>query len=141
MENLFSKRVFGTRAGRVCLVFITWLLIRETALKTNGFEDGPVLCPVRLLTGYPCPGCGGTRAMGAICLGDFERAWQLNPITFFVCLIVVTWALQITSLNTLVRKTSSKLRSQSLTVQVLSIICLYAVAWMAAIARFNSGIL
>ena len=136
-----STRIIRSRAGRIGLVFSTWLIVREAALRTDGFQEGPILCPVRLLTGYPCPGCGGTRALGAICLGQFERAWSFNPITFLVCLIVLLWAIQISPINKFLRRISSKLRSLSPSLQVCSIICLYGIAWMAAIARFNSGIL
>lgn len=46
-------------------------------------------CPVVILTGFPCPGCGTTRAIICILTGQFQRAWNLNPTAFawvaFVC--------------------------------------------------------
>jgi hypothetical protein len=136
-----SLKIINSRVARIGLVFISWLIVREIALRTNGFQEGPILCPLRLLTGYPCPGCGGTRALGAICLGQFEKAWAFNPITFLFCLIVVFWAFQIKPINKLLRKISESLSSLTAPIKVFIIISLYAVAWMAAIARFNSGIL
>lgn len=41
--------------------------------------SGPVLCPVRLLTGLPCPGCGLTRAWVFAMHGDLARALSANP--------------------------------------------------------------
>lgn len=35
-------------------------------------------CPVRLLCGYPCPGCGLTRAGISVLLFRFRSAWELN---------------------------------------------------------------
>jgi hypothetical protein len=41
---------------------------------------GLPLCGLRLLTGLPCPLCGGTRAAQAFLCGDFSRALYLNPL-------------------------------------------------------------
>jgi hypothetical protein len=136
-----TKTLLRTRTHRVLALLLAWLIVRETSLRTNGFEDGPILCPVRLLTGFSCPGCGGTRAMGAISTGQFEQAWSLNPITFAVCLIAITWAVQIKTLNRLIQQSLSAFRSQPVSIQVLSISILYALAWIAAISRSDSGIL
>ena len=40
------------------------------------------LCPFRLLTGFPCPGCGLTHAFCNISHGHFKMAWQANPFGF-----------------------------------------------------------
>jgi hypothetical protein len=141
IEEEFTTKVFGTRASRIIVLFVAWFLVREAAARTSGFENGPILCPVRLLTGYPCPGCGGTRAMGAICLGQFEKAWSLNPLTFSVCLFLITWALKIAPLNMIVRHISAAFQKRSLALQIFSLIFVYGVAWIAALARFNSAIL
>lgn len=48
------------------------------ATSTVG-EEGQVLCPYRLTTGGWCPGCGCTRALGAVVRGDVSGAFALNP--------------------------------------------------------------
>ena len=141
MNSGFVSRVIATRAGRVALVAIAWLLTREASIRTSGFEEGPVLCPWRLITGYPCPGCGGIRAMSAICTGQFEQAWLLNPIAFLACFVVIVWAFRITPLIVFSSKSLTLFRSQSLSLQVMGLSLVYALAWIAAVARFNSGIL
>ena len=37
-------------------------------------------CPVLALTGYQCPGCGGTRAAYSLLHGDLASAIRMNPI-------------------------------------------------------------
>ena len=141
MKSGFVSRVVATRAGRVALVALAWLLTREASLRTSGFEDGPVLCPWRLLTGYPCPGCGGIRAMGAISTGQFEQAWLLNPVAFLVCGVVLVWAFRITPLIKIAQQASIKFRSQAFAIQAIAMALLYAFVWIAAVVRFDSGIL
>ena len=141
MKSGFVSRVVATRAGRVALVALAWLLTREASLRTSGFEDGPVLCPWRLLTGYPCPGCGGIRAMGEISAGQFEQAWLLNPVAFLVCGVVLVWAFRITPLIKIAQQASIKFRSQAFAIQAIAMALLYAFVWIAAVVRFDSGIL
>ena len=141
MNSGFASRVIATRVGRVALLAIAWILTREASNRTSGFEEGPVLCPWRLLTGYPCPGCGGIRAMGAISTGDFEQAWLLNPVAFLVCGVVLVWTFRITPVIKFAQQAAIHFRSQAFAIQVITMALLYTFVWIAAIARFNSGIL
>jgi hypothetical protein len=36
-------------------------------------------CALRKNTGWPCPGCGLTRAAEGVALGNFGAAWDANP--------------------------------------------------------------
>lgn len=36
-------------------------------------------CPSVIVTGFPCPGCGMTRAVLYLMKGQFRRSWALNP--------------------------------------------------------------
>ena len=36
-------------------------------------------CPSVIVTGFPCPGCGITRAVLYLLKGQFLRSWALNP--------------------------------------------------------------
>lgn len=37
-------------------------------------------CPVVIVTGFPCPGCGTVRAVALLLSGHFERSFLLNPL-------------------------------------------------------------
>ena len=39
-------------------------------------------CPLHLLAGIPCPGCGMTRACLALAQGNPALAWQYHPLSF-----------------------------------------------------------
>lgn len=79
--------------------------------------------------------------MGAISVGQFEYAWSLNPIAFAVCALGILWAVKMRPINDLARKASNFFRSKPLAFQILPLLTLYAIAWIAAVERFDSGIL
>ena len=54
-------------AGLAYLVFV----------RTTGLS---IPCPVRLVTGYQCPGCGITRVFVALSRGDAAGAYAANPL-------------------------------------------------------------
>lgn len=45
------------------------------------------MCPLRLISGYPCPGCGMTRAFISLLKFDFTGAFSLNPSVFLWVLL------------------------------------------------------
>jgi hypothetical protein len=50
---------------------------------------GFVVCPFRLITGIPCPGCGMTHAFLSIIQGNIRDAASFNPFSFFIIFILV----------------------------------------------------
>lgn len=54
------------------------------AFSPVGDDEGQVLCPYRLATGGWCPGCGCTRALGAVVRGDVGSSLALNPWTLLL---------------------------------------------------------
>jgi hypothetical protein len=52
------------------------------AVSPARVESGPIVCPFRLATGLPCPGCGLTRSWVFIAHGDFRAAVVANPFGF-----------------------------------------------------------
>lgn len=40
------------------------------------------MCPLVVLTGFPCPGCGLTRAGFAVLSLDFAGAWKIHPFIY-----------------------------------------------------------
>jgi hypothetical protein len=38
------------------------------------------MCPIAIVTGHPCPGCGLSRATFALLHGDLHEAMRLHPL-------------------------------------------------------------
>jgi hypothetical protein len=54
-------------------------------------EPQLVLCPFRLLTHYPCPGCGMTRAFCALAHFELWRAIKFNALSPLLFLAALVW--------------------------------------------------
>jgi hypothetical protein len=64
-------------------------LATSLAIPCSRLPDWP-LCPFRLLTGFPCPGCGLTHAFCDISHGHLGAAWQANPFGFLFYTLALT---------------------------------------------------
>lgn len=58
-------------------VFLALAVYVSTIIRYGSYE-----CPIHRLTGFDCPGCGGTRMVKAILRLDFESAFLFNPYMF-----------------------------------------------------------
>ena len=79
-------------------------------------------CPSLLITGFPCPGCGMTRAVLYLLRGQFQRSWALNPAAVFW----VIWAL-LFAWNRYIKGKKSKILSRAFWGILLFMLAAYAV--------------
>ena len=67
----------------ICIIFI--LIIYSMGIY--------IPCPIHLITGLHCPGCGITRCIVSILELDFYKAFRYNPLIFillpFLCSYVI----------------------------------------------------
>lgn len=94
-ESYFSKRIRKAfhllckdiwMLRYVIFVLITYVLIGKYFLYS--------ICPVVLFTGFPCPGCGMTRAVFAVLRGNFRLAWKLHPFVYVLGGYALVFAVQ-----------------------------------------------
>jgi hypothetical protein len=97
MDARFAERL-GTPASRPRPAATEWIAAGGSAalagafvLSPDGIDDGPVICPFRLLTGLPCPGCGLTRSWVHLAHGQWRDSFLANP--FGVVLVALLVAL------------------------------------------------
>lgn len=50
----------------------------------GAISAGPTLCPIALLTGTACPGCGMTRAIVELVQGDLRSSWDAHALAVVV---------------------------------------------------------
>ncbi len=71
--------------GMAVVVFIAYALLVNLVFHA--------FCPVVIFCGFPCPGCGITRAAVCLITGRWQRAWQLNPAVFLLAVTAVYFAI------------------------------------------------
>lgn len=76
MISVKTDRVFITLSLATILAAAVMLRLFDPA--TSGIFPP---CPFRFLTGWLCPGCGSLRAIHQLLIGNFARAFELNPFT------------------------------------------------------------
>lgn len=57
----------------------------------NSEESTVSLCPIKNVTGYPCPSCGSTRAVLLLLKGEFVQSLWLNPFGIIVAGIMAVF--------------------------------------------------
>ncbi|NBL64974.1 DUF2752 domain-containing protein [Flavobacterium sp. NST-5] len=55
-------------------------------------ETDQSLCPFKMLTGFPCPGCGITKSLVYLYQGDLQKSFDyhiLGPFAFLFCIVAI----------------------------------------------------
>ena len=86
---------FTAPVGRLPLgaVFGTIGALGTAAVGLLGLDHLPfTVCLLKGLTGFPCPTCGSTRAVGRLAHLDLAGALAMNPLTTLAAALVALWA-------------------------------------------------
>jgi hypothetical protein len=82
-------------------------------------------CPLRTLTGIPCPLCGSTRGVIAAVHGHLGHALELNPASLLVlvmaAMLVIGW------------------RVERVRIPVWGIVVVFAVLWSYQLFKYSTG--
>ncbi|HMS77523.1 DUF2752 domain-containing protein [Gordonia sp. (in: high G+C Gram-positive bacteria)] len=92
-------------------------------------EDGPILCPFRLMTGLSCPGCGLTRSWVYTMHGDWAAALGANifgPL-LIVAVVVLTAVVVARRIRSRPAPALEAIARHRLTYAVLAVWLVYAV--------------
>jgi hypothetical protein len=60
--------------------FVLWMLYTRVYWSVHAMHVGLPACPFLMITGHPCPFCGGTRSFASMWEGRVSSAAQLYPL-------------------------------------------------------------
>ncbi len=88
--NTHSKRkIFGI-IGAIITLMVPFLLLFFN--QSDHLETDQSLCPLKMLTGFPCPGCGITKSVVYFYEGDIQKSLYYNifgPLVIAFCITTI----------------------------------------------------
>lgn len=86
----YIKVVFGRIAADIKEYGIAAVVVFVYAVIMNLVFHA--FCPLVIFCGFPCPGCGVSRAALCFVTGRWQLAWQMNPVIYPIVLAAVYFA-------------------------------------------------
>jgi hypothetical protein len=88
--NTQSKRKIYGIIGAFITLIVPFFLIYFN--QNNHLETDQSLCPLKMLTGFPCPGCGITKSLVYFYEGDLQKSLYyhiLGPFVVAFCIATI----------------------------------------------------
>ncbi len=84
----------ASSSQQLALAFLAALAATSVWTHFRGESAALLPCPIQLVSGVRCPGCGITRACLAFVRADFATAWSFHPAAFVLIPLAVAFALR-----------------------------------------------
>jgi hypothetical protein len=88
--NIKSKRkIYGIIGAFITLMVPFFLMFFN---HNNHLETDQSLCPLKMLTGFPCPGCGITKSLVYFYEGDLQKSLYYHifgPLVIAFCIATI----------------------------------------------------
>jgi len=88
--NIKSRRkIYGIIGAFITLMIPFFLMFFN---YNNHLETDQSLCPLKMLTGFPCPGCGITKSLVYFYEGDLQKSLYyhiLGPLVVAFCIVTI----------------------------------------------------
>jgi hypothetical protein len=84
-----KRKIYGIIGATLTLMVPFFLMFFNV---NNHLETDQSLCPFKMITGFPCPGCGITKSLVYFYEGDFYKSVSyhiLGPLVIVFCLIAI----------------------------------------------------
>lgn len=88
--NTKSKRKIYGIIGASITLMVPFLLILFN--QHNTIETAQSFCPLKMLSGFPCPGCGITKSLVFFYEGDIEKSLYYHifgPLVILFCIATI----------------------------------------------------
>lgn len=80
-----DRKILGIIGAVITLVIPFFLMLHN---QNNHLETDQSLCPFKMLTGFPCPGCGITKSLVYFYEGDLYKSLYYHILGPFVVLFL-----------------------------------------------------
>jgi len=125
---------------------LTAMLIGAALLPVSWVTTTPSLCPFKLVTGLPCPGCGMTRSVVTLMHGDLTASLYFHPLGIMLvglCLGLIVldgWVWLRPAINGAPSKSASWLPERLMrTPAPWAAIAMLALVWLVRLPLYLAG--
>jgi hypothetical protein len=83
------RKIYGIIGAFITLMVPFFLILFH---QDNHLETDQSLCPLKMLTGFPCPGCGITKSLVYFYEGDLQKSLYyhiLGPFVVAFCIATI----------------------------------------------------
>lgn len=83
------RKIYGIIGAFITLMIPFFLMFFN---HNNHLETDQSLCPLKMLTGFPCPGCGITKSLVYFYEGDIYKSLYyhiLGPLVILFCIVTI----------------------------------------------------
>lgn len=81
-----KRKIYGIVGAIITLIIPFFLMFFN---EDNHLETAQSLCPFKMITGFPCPGCGITKSLVYFYHGDFYKSISYHILGPFVIVFSV----------------------------------------------------
>jgi hypothetical protein len=84
-----TLKIYGIAGTLLTLAIPYFIMLHNDGAS---LETAQSLCPFKMLTGFPCPGCGITKSLIFLYEGDLSKSIYYHlfgPVAFLFCLITI----------------------------------------------------
>jgi hypothetical protein len=88
-NNRIKRKIYGIIGALITLIVPFFLMLQN---HNNHLESDQSLCPFKMLTGFPCPGCGITKSLVYFYQGDIYKSISyhiLGPFVIIFCFLTI----------------------------------------------------
>jgi len=88
-NNKRTRKIYGIIGAFLTLLFPFFFMLSD---GDNHLEKAQSLCPFKMLSGLPCPGCGITKSMVYCYEGDLYKSFSFHafgPFLILFCMIAI----------------------------------------------------
>jgi Protein of unknown function (DUF2752) len=89
-NNKAAKRKIYGIIGALITLIIPFVLLLNNA--DHHLESSQSFCPFKMLTGFPCPGCGITKSLVSFYEGDIYKSFSYHlfgPFVIAFCVFII----------------------------------------------------
>jgi hypothetical protein len=125
--------------GSALLAFL-FIPFAYVADLRNGFVDGGgIPCISQLVTGYPCPGCGLTRAFASLTNFDFVSSLRFNPEAILFTVVALVAAISPALLIQSRQRIDAFITRSSNKKSFIIFVAIFISLWILNIIRVSTG--